>query len=171
MFRFVPASALALRPDASGSRYWSVSLDRTMLSYFDVPPHTRFATHRHEAEQITHVLEGALFFELGGEVVRVGAGDAIAVRSNALHAVFTEEEGARAFDAWSPVPSQYEGGSLRSGTWQPHPSRASERAVGDDTRIRSRGAHEGRACGARAAPREARNGIHRTKDGRRRSGP
>lgn len=107
-FRFFPASALALRPDESGSRYWSVSLERTMLSYFDVPAHTRFETHRHESEQITHVLEGELFFELGGEVVRVGAGETIGVFSDAPHAVFTEAGGARAVDAWSPVPPRYD---------------------------------------------------------------
>ncbi len=111
-FRFFPASALRLRADDSGSRYWSVSLERTMLSYFDVPPHTRFAPHRHESEQITHVLEGELFFELGGEVVRVGAGETIGVLSNAPHAVFTVGVGARAVDAWSPVPPQYVAAAL-----------------------------------------------------------
>ncbi len=107
-FHFYPASALPLRPDPSGSRYWSVSLSRTMLSYFDVPPRTRFAPHRHESEQITHVLEGALFFEFGDVVVRVGAGETIAVFSDAPHAVFTEDLGAKAVDAWSPVPPQYQ---------------------------------------------------------------
>ncbi len=107
-YRYFPASSLPLRPDASGSRYWSVSLRRTMLSYFEVPPYTRFARHQHESEQITHVLEGALFFEFGGGAVRVGAGETIAVLSNAPHAVFTDGAGARAVDAWSPVPPQYE---------------------------------------------------------------
>lgn len=108
-FRFFPAAALSLRPDGTGSRYWSVSLRHTMLSYFEVPPHTRFERHRHESEQITHVLEGALSFEFDDEVVRVEAGETIAVVSNAAHAVFTDAVGARAVDAWSPVPAAYDG--------------------------------------------------------------
>lgn len=80
-----------------------------MLSYFEVPPHTRFERHRHESEQITHVLDGALSFEFDDDVVvRVEAGETIAVHSNAAHAVFTDDIGARAVDAWSPVPVQYE---------------------------------------------------------------
>lgn len=107
-FRFFPAASLALRPDASGSRFWSVSLQHAMLSYFEVPPHTRFESHRHESEQITHVLEGALSFEFSDAVVRVEAGETIAVVCNAAHAVFTGDEGAKAVDAWSPVPPQYQ---------------------------------------------------------------
>lgn len=106
-YRFFTASALPLRSDESGSRYWSVSLKHTMLSYFEVPPHTRFPQHQHESEQITHVLEGTFSFQFGDVVVRLEAGDTIAVHANAPHSVFTEAAGAKAVDAWSPVPSQY----------------------------------------------------------------
>ena len=105
--RYYPREMLELRPDIPGSKMWSVALTHTMLTYFEVEPDRRFETHTHVAEQITLVLEGALFFEVDGRVVRVGKGDAIAVPSNTPHAVFTAELGAKAVDAWSPVMSKY----------------------------------------------------------------
>jgi quercetin dioxygenase-like cupin family protein len=53
----------------------SIALGRAMLTYFELQPHARFESHRHESEQITVVLEGELFFEVdGGREVRLGAG-------------------------------------------------------------------------------------------------
>jgi quercetin dioxygenase-like cupin family protein len=53
------------------------------------------------------VLDGILYFEQGEKVIGVKAGEAIAIPSNAPHAVFTGEEAVRAVDAWSPVMSKY----------------------------------------------------------------
>ena len=78
-----------------------------MLTYFEVPPNSRFETHEHESEQITHVLQGELYFEIQGSTVCVGPGDTIAVPSMVPHAVFTTGAAVKAFDAWSPVPPQY----------------------------------------------------------------
>lgn len=57
------AELLRLRPDVPGARMWAVSLEHTMLTYFEVEPHSRFDSHSHESEQITMVLTGALFFQ------------------------------------------------------------------------------------------------------------
>jgi quercetin dioxygenase-like cupin family protein len=48
---------------------WAVALDKTMLTYFEVQPYSRFESHSHESEQITMVLDGELFFEYEGKVV------------------------------------------------------------------------------------------------------
>ncbi len=101
--RHYSLDALPLETDATGARYWGVSLRRTMLTYFEVPVDCRFEEHQHESEQITHVLEGELFFELGGRTIRVGPGEVIAIPSGVRHAVFTRSLAARAVDAWSPV--------------------------------------------------------------------
>lgn len=105
--RYFPAESLALRPDVEGAKLWSVALSKTMLTYFEVEPHARFERHSHEAEQITMVLEGELFFELDGRLVKVRAGEVIAVPSSLPHAVYAKGKPVRAIDAWSPVPDKY----------------------------------------------------------------
>lgn len=96
------ADALRLRPDVPGASMWAVALDRAMLTYYEIQPHSRFDAHRHEAEQITLVLEGELVFEVEGTETRVRPGEVIALPSNVLHAVWTTCEPTRAVDAWSP---------------------------------------------------------------------
>lgn len=102
---------LVMAEDVPGARQWAVSLNNTMLTYFEVEPHCRFDSHSHESEQITMVLEGVLYFEQNGAVIAVKAGEAIAVPSNAPHAVFTEEAAVKAVDAWSPVMAKYKASS------------------------------------------------------------
>jgi amino-acid N-acetyltransferase len=106
--RHYPADVLQLRPDVPGARMWAVALQRTMLTAFEVAPGSRFETHRHESEQITLVLEGELFFQIGdGPELRVSAGEVIAVPGDVSHRVWTGERAARAVDAWSPVRAEY----------------------------------------------------------------
>lgn len=92
-----------LTPDVAGARLWAVALDNASLTYFEIDAHCGFPAHRHESEQITHVLEGELFFIVDGIEYRVGAGEVIAIPSQVPHAAFTRERAARAVDAWSPV--------------------------------------------------------------------
>ena len=99
---------LPLSETVPGARMWAIGLVDTMLTFFEVEPGSRFEAHTHPSEQITLVLEGELFFEFGGKVVRLTSGEAIAVPANAPHAVFTGTIPARAVDAWSPPPSEYE---------------------------------------------------------------
>ena len=97
-----PAAALRLRPDVPGAAMWAVALDRAMLTYYEIGPQARFDTHQHEAEQITLVLEGELFFEVEGKQIRVGPGEVIALPSSIPHSAWTSGLPARAVDAWSP---------------------------------------------------------------------
>src|SRR5688572_16211465 len=106
--RYFSKEALVLRDDVPGARLWSVALKQTMLTYFEVSSHSHFEMHSHVSEQITMVLEGELYFEVDGKEIRVGPGDVIAIPSNILHAVYTKTSGAKAIDAWSPVPEKYQ---------------------------------------------------------------
>jgi len=102
------AELLRLRPDVPGARMWAVSLQHTMLTYFEVEPHSRFEAHSHKSEQITMVISGELFFEMQGVVHRVKPGEVMAIPSSVPHAVWTEELAVTAIDAWSPVMRKYE---------------------------------------------------------------
>lgn len=108
--RFIGTTELAWRHDtASGARFWSVALERTQLTCFEVPPHARFERHSHASEQITLVLDGMLIFVLDGETHEVGAGEVIAVPGELPHAVLAGPQGARAVDSWSPPVAAYSG--------------------------------------------------------------
>ena len=98
---------LALLPDVEGARFWAVALDKALLTYFEVDAHCTFEAHQRESEQITHVLEGELYFVVNAVEHRVAAGEVIAIPSRVPHAVFTRACGARAVDAWSPVLPTY----------------------------------------------------------------
>jgi amino-acid N-acetyltransferase len=106
--RYFPKEVLRLRPDIPGARMWGVALEQTMLTYFEVDPHSRFERHSHESEQITMVLKGELFFEMDERVVRVNEGEVIGIPSNVPHAVFTKELLVEAVDAWSPLMGKYD---------------------------------------------------------------
>lgn len=108
---YYPTGSLALAEDVPGARQWAVSLDQTMLTYFEVDPDCRFESHSHESEQITMVIEGVLFFEQRDTIIGVKAGEAIAIPAHAPHAVFTGETAVKAVDAWSPVMDKYKQGN------------------------------------------------------------
>ncbi len=104
-----PRDTFTIESGAEGARASGVALERAMLTYFCVEPHTRWPMHSHDSGQITLVLEGELFFDLGEEVIAVKEYEAIAIPSRIPHAVFTEASCAEAVDAWSPVPEQFTG--------------------------------------------------------------
>jgi amino-acid N-acetyltransferase len=105
--QYYPRETLSLKPDVPGAEMWEVSLDQTMLTYFEVKPCSRFSKHRHKSEQITMVLKGELFFEVHNRIICVEEGEVIAIPSNVPHSVFTQNKPGKAIDAWSPVRRPY----------------------------------------------------------------
>jgi len=99
---------LRLRPDVQGARMWAVSLQHTMLTYFEVEANSRFEAHSHASEQITMVLKGELFFGFNDVVRCLKPGEVIAIPSSVPHSVWTEAFAVTAIDAWSPVMRKYE---------------------------------------------------------------
>lgn len=114
--QYYPTHKLAMTKDVPGARQWAVALEKTMLTYFEVESNCTFEPHTHESEQITMVIEGILYFQQGDEVIGVKAGEAIAIPSNAPHAVFTTDTAVKAVDAWSPVMDKYRKTSRQSGS-------------------------------------------------------
>ena len=91
----------------SNSDYWAIKGENLMLTYFEVPPDTKFATHKHESEQATYVLDGELFFEMENKIFRLTNGDSIIIPANKTHRVWTSVKFTKAIDAWSPVNEKY----------------------------------------------------------------
>ncbi len=98
---------LHFKSPVPGARMWAVGLERTMLTFFELAPGTKFPDHSHEAEQITMVLEGELTFAYGGKTVTLKAGEVIAIPSNVRHSVTAGPRLCKAVDAWSPVRKEY----------------------------------------------------------------
>ncbi|MBI5099003.1 MAG: cupin domain-containing protein [Nitrospirae bacterium] len=98
---------LSLKPSVPGAKMWAVGLDKTMLTYFEMEPNTKFPEHSHEAEQITLILDGELTFTYEGRAVTLKSGEVIAIPSNIVHAASTGNKPCKAVDAWSPVRKEF----------------------------------------------------------------
>jgi len=105
--QYYPKEILRLQTDVPRARMWGIALEKTMFTYFEVQPNSRFEKHSHESEQITLVLEGELFFEVPERIIGVKEGEVMAIPSSVPHAVFTQERSVKAVDAWSPVMERY----------------------------------------------------------------
>ena len=68
-----------------GIRRRIVTGEKVMLGRLYFPKGSKVPAHRHENEQITHVLTGALLFILDGEEVLVKAGETLHIPSNKNH--------------------------------------------------------------------------------------
>ncbi len=104
-YHYYPADQLPLQADVPGARFFEVSLNQSMLTYFELEPGAWFPEHSHESEQITLVLSVNLRFEIGGEEVVVGPQEAIAIPSNVPHSV-KSLDAVVAVDAWAPPPER-----------------------------------------------------------------
>ena len=91
----------------TNARFWAIDGENLSFTFFEVPPFKTFLDHQHLSEQVTHVLKGVLFFELGGNISCVGPGDSIAIPPNISHKVWTEELAVKAVDAWAPANDMY----------------------------------------------------------------
>ena len=105
--QYHPKKSLIPRPVVEGAQMWSVALERTMFTYFEIESNSCFGMHSHPSEQITMVLEGELYFEVNKKTICVKGGEVIAIPSNTPHAACTKKSSATAVDAWSPVRDEY----------------------------------------------------------------
>ena len=75
--------------------------NRMMLAQILLKKGCVVPAHKHENEQITYVLEGALKFEINGKELIVGAGEVLVIPSNVVHAA-TALEDTLDVDVFSP---------------------------------------------------------------------
>lgn len=101
---FYPAALNELKTDEkTKSEYWAIRGEKISFSYFEVPAKTVFERHSHQFEQITHVLEGVLYFEIDEKIFSLKKSETIVIPTGISHKVWTEDLKAIAVDAWSTV--------------------------------------------------------------------
>jgi quercetin dioxygenase-like cupin family protein len=66
--------------------------------------------HRHESEQISYVVSGALRFKVNGEELTLRAGQTMVIPSNVPHEVYAEEDTVD-MDVFSPIRTDWLDGS------------------------------------------------------------
>jgi len=79
-----------------------ISGKRVMLARILLKKGCVVASHRHESEQITFILEGLLEFTLPNGKVRVGKGQILVIPSNMEHSAVALED-TLDFDIFSPI--------------------------------------------------------------------
>ena len=93
-----------------GVRRRIVTGEKVMLGRIYFPKGAIVPLHQHESEQITHVLSGALRFEVAGQEVIVKAGEILHIPSNTQHSAEALEE-CDEIDAFSPIRADWLDGS------------------------------------------------------------
>jgi quercetin dioxygenase-like cupin family protein len=86
----------------------SVYLKNTMMTFFDIEPGSRIPPHKHEHEQISYVVKGALKMTVGGETKLMREGDIAVIPGDVEHeAEAVGDEPTLALDGWYPVREDY----------------------------------------------------------------
>lgn len=107
--KFVPdqLEPEALAASVTRQRLVGEKLEFILYSY---QPGSTFATHAHQAEQLTIVLEGQLVFtfEDDGSEVTVNPGEAMLIPSGRAHGAYVRQDAAatRTYNLFSPVRQQ-----------------------------------------------------------------
>lgn len=80
-----------------------LSGDRVMAAMVELKKGAVVPAHRHESEQITYVVEGALRFTMeDGSIIDVNAGETLLIPSNVEHAAVALED-TLDLDCFSPI--------------------------------------------------------------------
>jgi quercetin dioxygenase-like cupin family protein len=82
--------------------------ERVTLAVVELAPGAVVPEHRHEAEQLGLVIEGAVRFTLDGETRDLGPGGTWRILSNRPHQVTAGPDGATVIDVFNPVRSDWD---------------------------------------------------------------
>jgi quercetin dioxygenase-like cupin family protein len=99
VIRYRDVPAIELRP---GSKSHIVSAEKIMVSFVTADPNSFGPVHRHEAEQIMIVTDGACDMIVEGKVYHIEKGDVLVFPSNMEHGSYISDKGCSAIDIFSP---------------------------------------------------------------------
>lgn len=79
-----------------------VSGEKMTVAQVAFAPHSATEPHRHENEQFTFVLSGALEFTVEGRTILVRAGESLYLAANEFHGARALDEPATVLDVFAP---------------------------------------------------------------------
>ncbi len=82
-------------------------LSNVMVTWVEMQPGSVLPEHKHDHEQISLVVDGALELTVGGETRLLKKGDVAVVPSRVLHSGRVLDEFTVAIDAWNPIREDY----------------------------------------------------------------
>lgn len=83
------------------------AVEKMMLSYVELEPHSVVAEHSHPHEQAGMLLEGKAIFTIGGEEKLLKKGDMWRIPGGVKHKVVVLEEPTKALDIFTPIREDY----------------------------------------------------------------
>jgi quercetin dioxygenase-like cupin family protein len=82
--------------------------EQMMLSLAEMEPHAVIEEHSHPHEQVGLMLEGEAEFTIGGQQLRVSAGQMWRIPGGVLHKVVALDRPVRALDVFHPPREDYQ---------------------------------------------------------------
>ncbi len=101
-YRDIPLAELV-----PGSNSHIVSTEKVTVSFLTMNPGIYFERHRHEAEQVMIVLDGAIDEIIEGKLYPVKKGDVIVLPPNTEHGGYVSEQGCTVIDIFCPPRPDY----------------------------------------------------------------
>lgn len=92
---------------APGMKYRIVSAERITVGFIDAEPNSVGPAHRHEAEQILIVMDGACEEAVEGKLYPLKKEDVLVIPSNVEHGTYMSAEGCQILDIYSPPRQDY----------------------------------------------------------------
>ncbi len=108
MSQYFPTGAdLSRHTIFPGVTIQTCSVEKMMLSYVDLEPHSVVTEHSHPHEQVGILLEGKALFTIGGEEKLVTKGDMWRIPGDVKHKVVVLDEHTKALDIFTPIREDY----------------------------------------------------------------
>ncbi|NQT05704.1 MAG: cupin domain-containing protein [Dehalococcoidia bacterium] len=92
---------------APSMKYHIVSGERITVGFINAAPNAVGPTHKHEAEQILIVMDGACEEAVEGKLFPLKKGDVLVIPSNVEHGTYMSDKGCQILDIYSPPRQDY----------------------------------------------------------------
>jgi quercetin dioxygenase-like cupin family protein len=105
--RVIHSQNLPIVEISPGMKYQIVSAERITVGFIDAAPNSIGPAHKHEAEQILIVMDGACEEVVAGKRFPLKKGDVLVIPANVEHGTYMSPEGCKIIDIYSPPRQDY----------------------------------------------------------------